>query len=118
MATYYDGIIGVVASQPDAMIVLDRAARLALNAPDRERLLIRYRVAAQHQSPEAVPVAETLSVRYPNDLDAMLAVAALRQRSGDWLGAAAEYRAVIRQDSLSLHVATARCAACEAYEGL
>jgi DNA-binding SARP family transcriptional activator/tetratricopeptide (TPR) repeat protein len=118
MATYFDGMASITLGQPDGPDLLLRAARLALHAPDRERLLIRYRVAAQHQSAEAVPVAETLSARYPNDLDAMIAVAALKQRAGDWAGAAAKYRAAILQDSLSLHVPTARCIACEAYEGL
>jgi DNA-binding SARP family transcriptional activator/tetratricopeptide (TPR) repeat protein len=117
MAAYFDGMVSVALGQP-AMDVLDRAARLALRAPDRERLLIRYRVAAQRQSAEAVPVAETLSARYPNDLDAMVAVAALKQRAGDWTGAAAMYRAAILQDSLSLHAPTARCIACDAYVDL
>lgn len=118
MAAYYDGIIGMILGQGDASQRIDRAARLAQRAPDRERLLIRYRVAAQHQSADAAPLAETLSVRYPNDLDAIAAAAALRQRSGDWAGAAAAYRAIIRRDSLSLHVPTARCHACEAYVDL
>lgn len=124
MAAYFDGIIATILNQPEAVNILDRAARLAQRAPDRERLSIRYRVAAQHQSPDAVPLAETLSVRYPSDLDALAAVAALKQRAGDWAGAAAQYRAVIRADSLSLRASGApgtsgaRCVACDAYVDL
>jgi tetratricopeptide (TPR) repeat protein len=118
MAVYFDAIVATILSQPEATAILDRAARLAQRAPDRERLLIRYRVAAANQSPDAVPLAETLSVRYPHDLDAVTAVAALRQRSGNWAEAAALYRDVIRRDSLSLKLATARCLACEAYVDL
>ena len=115
MATYFDGIVALTSGQADAVAIIDRAARLALRAPDRERLLIRYRVAAQQQAAEAMAFAETLSVRYPTDLDAMMAVAALRQRAGDWAGASRGYHAVIARDSLSLQVPTARCIACEAY---
>lgn len=117
MAAYYDGVVATIMNQP-AGAILDRAARLAEHAPDRERLLIRYRVAALHQSADAEPLAETLSVRYPSDLDAVAASAALRQRAGAWGEAAALYRSVIRRDSLSLHAATARCLACEAYVDL
>src|SRR5205085_8757054 len=89
MAAYYEALIANTEGRPDAPALLDRAARLAQRAPDRERLLIRYRVAALHQTPDAAPLAETLSVRYPEDLDAGLAVAELRLRAGDWRGAAA-----------------------------
>ncbi|HEX7939129.1 MAG TPA: BTAD domain-containing putative transcriptional regulator, partial [Gemmatimonadaceae bacterium] len=37
MATYFDGVAGMLLGQSGALDVLDRAARLALKAPDRER---------------------------------------------------------------------------------
>jgi tetratricopeptide (TPR) repeat protein len=54
-------------------------------------------------------------VRYPGDLDAVSAAGTLRQRAGDWPGAAAQFRRLVALDSLSLHVKSARCFACEAY---
>jgi DNA-binding SARP family transcriptional activator len=115
MATYYAGLTLNALSLPQWQALMSRAAQLAQRAPDRERLLIRYRVASQLQTADAAALAETLSVRYPSDLDAVAAAGTLRQRAGDWPGAAARFRRLVALDSLSLHVKTARCFACEAY---
>jgi DNA-binding SARP family transcriptional activator/TolB-like protein len=115
MAAYYRFVTANISGLPERDSLMARANRLAERAPDRERLLIRYRIANVTQSRTAMALAETLSVRYPRDLDAMFARASLLQRAGDFDGAARQLRQLIEADSLSLHTRSARCVACDAY---
>ena len=115
MAAYYRFVTANISLLPERDSLMARANRLADRASDRERLLIRYRIANITQSRDAIALAETLSVRYPNDLDAMFARASLLQRAGDFRGAARQLRVLIEADSLSLHARSARCVACDAY---
>ena len=115
MAEYYAGVIGTSLGRPDALAHLLRAARLADRVPDRERLLIRYRVARLRGLTDARPLAETLAVRYPSDPDAQFALGQLRHEDGDWAAAVRQFRRTVEMDSLGLRAPRGRCLACESY---
>src|SRR4030095_1641320 len=63
-------------------------------------------------SPGALPVAETLATRYPNDARALAAVARARQFVGDWEGATRALDRAIVIDSAALG-ATTPCYLCK-----
>lgn len=121
MAAYYAGM----ASPNDSLrhVWGLKAAGLADRATDRERLWILEQVANVTYSPVGNAVAETLAVRYPEDLESRMALGDVGLQRGDFVSAARHYREVVRLDSLSL-VATAgneaqglaRCLACQAYD--
>lgn len=115
MAEYYAALAGFDTGDTAAPSHLRRAARLASRAPDRERLMIQYRIAERQQSPAAQSLAETLAVRYPKDPDAQYALGTIQQWRGDFGAAAAAYRRAIAMDSFSLRAVRGRCLACEAY---
>lgn len=97
---------------------LQRAARLADHATDRERLLIRAKLAESEMQPAALALAETLAYRYPGDPDAQLFLGEVRSYAGDFLGAVAPLRRVIVLDSLGLGGRLPQCRACDAYHNL
>jgi DNA-binding SARP family transcriptional activator/Tfp pilus assembly protein PilF len=94
---------------------LERAARLADHATDRERLLIRAKLAESRLDPVAVALAETLAFRYPADPDAQLMLGRVRWWQGDFLGAVHPLRRVLALDSLGLSGRQAQCRSCDAY---
>ena len=121
MAAHYAGL----ASPNDSLRSVWglKAAGLADRATDRERLWILEQVANETYSPLGFAVAETLAVRYPEDLESRMALGDIALERGDFAGAARHYREVVRLDSLSLvaigpHEAQglARCLACQAYD--
>ncbi len=121
MAAHYAGL----ASPNDSLRSVWglKAAGLADRATDRERLWILEQVANETYSPLGFAVAETLAVRYPEDLESRMALGDIALERGDFVGAARHYREVVRLDSLSLiaigpHEAQglARCLACQAYD--
>ena len=97
---------------------LRRAARLADHATDRERLVIRARLAQSQQEPQARAIAETLAVRYPAEPDAQMLLGESRASQGDFLGAIAALRRVIVVDSLAYSGRPAPCLACDAYSAV
>ena len=121
MAAYYAGL----ASPNDSLLRVWglKAAELADRATDRERLWILEQVANITYSPVGNAVAETLAVRYPEDLESRMALGDVGLQRGDFVSAARHYREVVHLDSLSL-IATgaheaqglARCLACQAYD--
>lgn len=98
-------------------VLLVKADRLAKRAPERERLIIKY---GRHLSdyPVRAAVAESLTLRFPNEPDGHLAMATLRLYAGDFAGARTHARRVIAMDSLSLQGKTPVCRACDAFEVL
>ncbi len=121
MAAHYAGL----ASPNDSLRSVWglKAAALADRATDRERLWILEQVANETYSPLGFAVAETLAVRYPEDLESRMALGDIALERGDFVGAARHYREVVHLDSLSLvaigpHEAQglARCLACQAYD--
>ena len=121
MAAYYAGMASSNDSLRRAWGL--KAATLADRATDRERLWILEQVANVTYSPRGNAVAETLAVRYPEDLESRLALGDVGLQRGDFVSAARHYREVVHLDSLNL-IATgapgarslARCLACEAYD--
>ena len=95
-----------------------RALRLSANASDRERLTIRAYYEMFHLSPGTRPVAETLAVRYPREIDGHMMLGISTVMQGDLQAALAHYMRVLALDSASLRAASEGCAACAAMEGL
>ncbi len=100
---------------------LERAVRLSARASERERLTILAGWSAAVDAPSRIAIAESLTVRYPNEPEGYTWLAGARNSSGDFLGAVAPLRKVIRMDSLSLRASErkdgppVRCHACIAY---
>jgi tetratricopeptide (TPR) repeat protein len=104
MAAYYDALL---TDSPLSSAPSDRALRLAQRASERERLVITVDLLSFILgAPGALPVAETLATRYPNDSRALAAVARARQFVGDWEGAARALERAIVIDSAALGPAT------------
>jgi len=100
MAAYYDALL---TDSPLSSAPSDRALRLAQRATERERLVITVDLLSYVLgSPRALPVAETLATRYPNDARALAAVGRARQFAGDWDGAARALERAIAIDSAAL----------------
>ena len=96
---------------------LERLDSLAARAPDRERLLIRAKVAGVLNDPAYFAFAETLATRYPAEPDGHLMVADARLLAGDFLAALPHLERVIAADSLGLRGIRGRCRGCEAFAG-
>lgn len=124
MAAYYLARTGGAFNDPSLIRGLERAMRLAERASDRERLLIRAGWADAADDPRRVAIAETLTVRYPNEPQGYLYLGHGRAWGGDFIGAIAPLRKVIAMDSAALSVdprnpgTVVRCYACEAYHEL
>jgi len=104
MAAYYDALL---TDSPLSSAPSDRALRLAQQASERERLVITVDLLSYILgAPGALPMAETLATRYPNDARALAAVARARQFDGDWEGAARALKRAIVIDSAALGPAT------------
>ena len=97
---------------------LMRAARLADRTTDRERLMIRFRLAQADLDPAGLAIAETLGVRYPAEPEAQMILAETRAAQGDYLGAIPALRKVIALDSLAFSGRPTLCRACDAYSAL
>ena len=95
-----------------------RALRLSRNASDRERLTIRAFYEMFHLSPAMRPVAETLAVRYPREIDGHMMLGISTVLQGDPRLALVHFSRVIAMDSASLSSGGDSCAACAALEGL
>jgi tetratricopeptide (TPR) repeat protein len=100
MAAYYDALL---TDSPSSSAPSDRALRLAQRVSERERLVITVDLLSFILgAPGALPMAETLATRYPDDARALAAVARARQFAGDWDGAARALQRAIVIDSAGL----------------
>lgn len=113
MAAYYAARSIEAFRTDSAFLLAVRAERLSARAPERDRLIIKYARYADYSVRAAV--AESLTLRFPNEPDGPLAMATSRIFRGDFLGALPYARRVIVMDSLSLQGKTALCRACEAF---
>lgn len=102
-------------SDPDSSLALmERADRLAAQAPTRDRLLIRVgRTYDQYAT--GLAVAESLVARFPSEPEGLVQLGHLRIAAGDFLGAVPLARRVLAMDSGGVNVATVQCWSCEAY---
>lgn len=99
-----------------AFALLVKADKLAGRAPERERLTIKYGRVLEY--PMRAAVAESLTLRFPNEPEGHLAMATLRFYAGDFVGARTYARRVIAMDSLSFQGKTPICRACDAFDVL
>ena len=95
---------------------LDRAVRLSGGVSDRERLVIRTWWARATSSPTLRAVANTLSVRYPEEGEGHVQAGAAAILAGDFLGAAVPLERAIRLDSLLMSTGVVRCRGCDAID--
>ncbi len=93
---------------------VERALRLADRASDRERLIVRAWWARNHFAPELHALADTLVVRYPQEVEGHLNLGVSLLTEGDIAGGAARIDRAIALDSVVLAGASAGCAGCEA----
>jgi DNA-binding SARP family transcriptional activator/Tfp pilus assembly protein PilF len=117
-AAFYYGRATTSGSQSETLERLRRAAELSRRATDRERLIIQAEWAAQNSSPALSAIAETLMVRYPDEVDGYYYAAQGAVLLGHYLEAIGPFRRVIALDSLDTGGAGRRCRLCEAYAGL
>jgi predicted Zn-dependent protease len=98
---------------------LSRAKRLAPRAIDRERLLIQGS-AAELDGPVSrrTTIAETLSVRYPEDPDGQYLLGAARFHAGDWPGSVAAYNRAVALDSAAGATTGPCCRVCTTLSAL
>jgi len=115
MATYYRWRSEILLADPQQHATAERALTLAPHAADRDRLLILTYVRVTQMDPAAVPVAESLVTRYPNDPEALVraseAIASMPQ-------AVALLNRAIALDSSAGAAASAYCRMCDALHEL
>jgi tetratricopeptide (TPR) repeat protein len=99
--------------------LLRRAKLLAPRAIDRERLLIEGSVATMVAPlPSVLAIAETLTVRYPEDPDGQILLGGARHAAGDWAGAIAAFERAVAIDSLASATPGSYCRLCVALGGI
>lgn len=118
MAQYYYSLATASGSRAEGSVRMQRAVELAERASDRERLLIRATWAFYNSSPSIRAYAETLTVRYPTELDGYMWAGQGAILAADWRAARGRFLEVIARDSLGLQGKTVRCLACEAFASL
>lgn len=114
MAAYYLAISGDGANADSLSARWQRATVLAPRATDRERLLILTARSFALDDARGLAFAETLAVRYPDDLDGKQALGEQRFARGDFVGAVTAFMQMVRADSAGRNSHGARCRACDA----
>lgn len=95
--------------------LLQGAKVLAPRALDRERLIIEASVAGQEApTATAAAIAETLSVRYPEDPDGQILLGSARWAAGDFAASVAAFQRAVAMDSAMGAAQGAFCRMCEA----
>jgi hypothetical protein len=118
MAQFYYANSNSAGTRTEYLRRLRRAVSLAEGASDRERLLIGASWAFANSSPTLRAIAETLTVRYPSELEGYLYTGQGALLALDWVGARKPLHEVIARDSLGLVGRSPRCMACEALVAL
>ena len=100
LAAYY-GALASSSFGPDSYLPrMQRAQRLAVRAPERERLTILADWAFRASLPALRQVAETLATRYPTEVEGHLYTGIALVNEGEFLAARAPLERVIAMDSL------------------
>ncbi len=119
LAAYYYAVATTSGSRSETVRRLKHAVDLSGRASDRERLIIQAEWAAQNTSPTLAAYADTLMVRYPDEIDGYYSAGMAANLMGEYRRAEAPLRKVIQLDSLGFRSASGgRCRLCEAYSGL
>ena len=93
---------------------LARALRLAERAPDRERLLIRATWLMELNDPQGGAAAETLVIRYPDEVEALVLYGRTLESRGDFASAVRWMQRAVDRDSAGLRGVATACHACAA----
>lgn len=116
-----DSTFAMAAYQLSKLVDFDRlrvqALRFAHEATDRERLYIQSSVAAAYADPRSLVLAESLAVRFPNDLDGQINYGHALIAEGRFLEALPYFERVVVADSANMSSAAA-CKACDALSGI
>jgi tetratricopeptide (TPR) repeat protein len=120
MAAYYAWLTGRgITDEAEGARALLRAKRLAPRATERERLLIEGSVAMlEAPLTRTVAIAETLSVRYPDDPDAQTFLGQARFAEGDWARSVAAYEQAVGLDSIAGAIRGSYCRVCTALNAM
>jgi len=93
--------------------ILPIVTRLALRTIERERLLIQASLAHENAATRIeAALAETLTVKYPEDPDGQILLGGVRHKQGDWSGSVAAYERAFRLDSLAGALSGPYCRVC------
>jgi len=114
LAAYYGALTEADGTKYNERIA--RAMRLAAHTSDRERLVILAGWANTQSSPILAPIADTLVMRYPDDVHGYLYTGMARVLDGDWLGGIDALQRAVAMDSLGLRGERPRCSACDALQ--
>ena len=115
MATYYAWRSEVAINTPKQYSLADRALALASRASERDRLLIMTHIGAGRLGFQALPAAESLATRYPNDPEALMRAAEV---TDDLKRGLALLNRSIALDSAAGTQPNAVCRMCEAFHKL
>lgn len=116
MAAWYLGLTS--AELGDRYKYMRRALVLSDKASVRDRLYIRSGWGFVVSDPSFLAVAETLSIRFPNEVDGHYWRAQALTRERRYLEAIPIFERVIAMDSLGVRPGARQCVACDAYAGL
>lgn len=114
MAAYYYAVMTGGAAFEERQ----RALRLALRAPERERLLIQADLLQKDQEPGALFAAEAWVAKYPDEARAHATLGSARLYTGDWAGASAALERAIALDLEAERAGRAGCLVCGDFERL
>jgi DNA-binding SARP family transcriptional activator len=115
-AAFYYALATSSASQSESMDRLRRAVRLSSRASDRERLIIAAQWQGNNSSPALAAVADTLMVRYPEEVEGYIWAADAADLVGDYARSVTLARRVLAMDSLGVKRAEREpCHICTAY---
>ena len=118
LAAYYASLAAFGIDGDNGFERLVRAKELAGHASDRERLFILGGWAYRTSSPSLRQIAETLTVRYPAEVEGPLYTGIASVQDGDFLAAVAPLERVIRMSGSTLARAGSTCAGCDAFRWL
>jgi DNA-binding SARP family transcriptional activator len=115
-AAYYYSLATSSGSQSETMDRLRRAVRLSARATDRERLIIAAQWEGNNSSPALAAVADTLMVRYPDEVEGYIWGAVAANLVGEYGRALTFGRRVLAMDSLGFQRFDREpCQVCVAY---
>ncbi len=112
LAAYYDWRSALASGDTGQVALGARALRLSARASTRDRLLIRAHLAAVHDDPSGFAVAESLSVAFPSDPDALARAAGVFRQAGEPLARVAGLLARASQLDSAASVEGEGCRAC------
>lgn len=119
MAAYYVWQLGRTLVDAHTTAGMARAKRLATRTIERERLLIQGSIA-EVDAPlnQALAIAETLTVKYPDDPEGHILLGSIQERAGNWAAAAGAYGRAVALDSAAGTLRGPYCRVCTALYGM